>query len=40
MRGLRVRTQYGDLIGVAKPDGLDNIKSFRRDAGFLRNGFL
>ena len=26
LRGLRVRPQYEDLIGVAKPDGLEHIK--------------
>ena len=25
MRGLKVRPQYEDLIGVAKPDGLEQI---------------
>ena len=26
MRGLRVRPQYEDFTGVAKPDGLENVK--------------
>ena len=40
MRGLRVRPQYEDLIGMAKPDGLGNIKFPNRDATFLREGFI
>ena len=32
LRGLRVRPQYEDLIGVAKSDGLGNIKFPNRDA--------
>ena len=35
MRGLRVRPQYEDLIGVAKSDGLENSKSPNRDATFF-----
>ena len=40
MRGLRVRPQYGDLIGVAKSDGLQNITFPNRDAEFLREGLV
>ena len=40
MRGLRVRPQYEDLIGVAISDELYNIKFPNRDASFLRNGFV
>ena len=36
MRGLRVRPQYEDLIGVAKSDGLEHIKFPNRDAKFIR----
>ena len=40
MRGLRVRPQYEDLIGVAKPDGLENIKFLNRDAKIIREGCI
>ena len=40
MRGLRVRPQYEDLIGVAKSNGLGNIEFPNRDATFLREGFI
>ena len=40
MRGLRVRPQYEDPIGVAFPDGLGQIKSTNRKASFLRTGFI
>ena len=40
MQGLRVKPTYGDLIGVAVSDGLENIKSPNRDSTFLRNGFI
>ena len=40
MRGLRVRPQYENLIGVAKSCGLENIKSPRRDAESFREGFI
>ena len=36
MRGLRVRPQYEDLIGVAKSGGLEHIKFPNRDAKFIR----
>ena len=36
MRGLRVRPQYEDSIGVAKSDGLENIKFPNKDATILR----
>ena len=39
MRGSRVRPQHEGLIGVAKPDGLENIKFPNRDAIF-REGFI
>ena len=35
-----VRPQYEDLIGVAKPDGLEIFKPPNRDAKFLREGFV
>ena len=38
MRGLRVHPQYGDLIGVAKPDWLEHIEFPKRDAKLLRDG--
>ena len=34
MRGLRVRPQYEDLIGVAKSNDLENVKFPNRDAIF------
>ena len=40
MRGLRVRPQYEDLLGVAKPDGLGNIQFPNRDTKFLRDGTI
>ena len=40
MQGLRVKLKYEDLIGVAYPDGLENIKYPNRDAKFLRDGFV
>ena len=40
MQGLRVKPTYEDLIGVAVPDGLENIKFPNRDAKFLREGFV
>ena len=40
MRGVRVRPQYADLIGVAKSEDLENIKSPNRDAKFIREGFI
>ena len=40
MRGLKVKPTYEQLIGVAKSDGLEQIKSPNRDASVLRNGFL
>ena len=39
MRGLRVRPQYEDLIGVAKSNSLEHVKFPNRDAEFLR-GFI
>ena len=32
MKRLRVRPQYEDLIGVAKPDGLENVRFPNRSA--------
>ena len=40
MRGLRVRPQYEELIGVAKSAGLGNIKLPNRNSKFLRDGFI
>ena len=40
MKGLRVRPQYEDLIGVATSDGFGNIKCPNRSAKFLREGFI
>ena len=40
LRGLRVKPSYGQLIGVAFPDELENVKFPNRDATFLRNGFV
>ena len=40
MRGLRVRPQYEELIGVAKSDGLENIKFLNRDAKVVREGLI
>ena len=37
MKGLRVRPQYEDLIGVVSSDGLEHIRFPNRDASFLRN---
>ena len=39
MRGLRVRPQYEDLIGVAFPYGLEQLNSLI-EMPFLRNGFI
>ena len=36
MQGLRVKPSYGQLIGVAVSDGLENIQFPNRDAKFLR----
>ena len=40
MKGLRVRPSYGQLIGVAVSDGLENNKFPDRDAKFLRIGCI
>ena len=40
MHGLRVHRQYEDLINVAVPDGLENIKFPNRNASFMGNGFI
>ena len=40
MRGLRARPQYEQLVGVAKSDGLEQIKFLSRDAKVLREGFI
>ena len=40
MQGLRIKQTYEDLIGVAIPDGLGNIKFPNRDAKFLREGYV
>ena len=40
MRGLKLKPNYEELIGVAVSDKLYNIKFPNRDASFLRNGFI
>ena len=40
MRGLRVRPQYEELIGVAKSGGLGNVQFPDRNSKFLRDGFI
>ena len=40
LQGLRVKPSYGQVINVAVPDGLENIKFPNRDSTFLRNGFI
>ena len=40
MRGLKVKPTYEDLIGLAKPDGLEHIKLPNRNAKSLRDGFI
>ena len=40
VQGLRVRPQYEDLINVAISDEVYNIKFLKRDAKFLREGFI
>ena len=40
MKGLRRKPKYGDLIGVAVSDKLYNVKFPKRDAKFLREGFV
>ena len=41
MRGLRVKPSYEQLINVAVPDGLEQVKFPNRNATlFLRNGFV
>ena len=40
MHGLKTRRQYEDLICVAIPDCLEQIKFPNRDAKFLRDGFV
>ena len=40
MRGLRVRPQYEDLVGVAKSDGLGSFEFPNRNAKCLRDGFI
>ena len=40
MRGLRVRPQHEELIGVAKSGALENTKSPNRNSKFLRDGFI
>ena len=39
MRGLRVRPQYEDLIGVAKSNDLENVKFPNRNSKFLCDGY-
>ena len=40
IQGLRIKPTYEQLIGVALPDGLEQIKFPNRNAQFLRNGFV
>ena len=41
MKGLRLKPTYEQLVGVAVPDGLEQIKfPTNRNAQFLRNGFV
>ena len=40
MKGLRVRPQYEQLIGVAKPDGSEQIQFPIRDANVFREGLI
>ena len=40
MRGLRVRPHYEDSIGVAKSDGLGNIKFPNRYSTFVKKSFF
>ena len=40
MKGLRIKPTYEQLIGVAVPDGPEQIKFPNRNAQFLRNGFV
>ena len=40
MKGLRVRPQHEELIGVAFPDGLGNIEFPNRGAKVVREGFI
>ena len=40
MRGLKIKPSYGQLIGVASSDGLEQIKFPNRDAKFIRDGFI
>ena len=40
VNGLRLKPTYEQLIGVAVPDGLEQIKLPNRNATFLRNGFV
>ena len=39
MKGLRVRPQYEELIGVVFSDGLDNVTFHNRDASHFEKGF-
>ena len=40
MRGLKVKPSHEQLIGVASPDGLEQINFSNRDAKFIRYGFI
>ena len=40
MRGLKVKPSYGQLIGVAPSDGLEQIKFPNRGAKVHREGFI
>ena len=40
MKGLRLKPEYEDLVGVAVSDKLYDVKFLNRDAKFLREGFV
>ena len=40
IQGLKIKPSYEQLINVAVPDGLENVKLTNRDSTFLRNGFV
>ena len=40
MKGLRVRPQYEQLVGVARSDGLGQVKFPSRDAKVLRECYI
>ena len=40
MRGLKVKPTYEDCTGVAKSDGLENVKCPNRSSKLSRDGFV